>query len=206
MKVCQNHCQPLCLFYVFCKFLMDKFSKIIIASAVAVNVYDGEQLNLTRISRTEMGAYLCIATNGVPPSVSKRIIVDVECKYTMSFMYLFILIHSKNEIFFDAVKKCRLRSEFLARLAWFNFPGAIFVLCRHLLPLLFAIQQILTGTNLRLAARLGWLAFYQHGDCCELNVHARRNMNELLTKLAIVTPVGSNCDTKWDAAAIRTPP
>ncbi|XP_063226967.1 lachesin-like [Bacillus rossius redtenbacheri] len=43
-----------------------------------VNVYDGEHLNLTRISRTEMGAYLCIATNGVPPSVSKRIIVDVE--------------------------------------------------------------------------------------------------------------------------------
>ncbi|KOB76055.1 putative neural cell adhesion molecule l1 [Operophtera brumata] len=27
-----------------------------------------------RISRTEMGAYLCIATNAVPPSVSKRII------------------------------------------------------------------------------------------------------------------------------------
>uniref|UniRef100_A0A6P7F3C1 Lachesin-like n=1 Tax=Diabrotica virgifera virgifera TaxID=50390 RepID=A0A6P7F3C1_DIAVI len=43
-----------------------------------VNVYEGDQLNLTRISRTEMGAYLCIATNGVPPSVSKRIIVDVE--------------------------------------------------------------------------------------------------------------------------------
>ena len=46
-----------------------------------VNVYDGDQLNLTRISRTEMGAYLCIASNGVPPSVSKRIIVDVECEY-----------------------------------------------------------------------------------------------------------------------------
>ncbi|XP_063238751.1 lachesin-like [Bacillus rossius redtenbacheri] len=43
-----------------------------------VNVYDGEQLNMTKISRVEMGAYLCIATNGVPPSVSKRIIVDVE--------------------------------------------------------------------------------------------------------------------------------
>ncbi|XP_049838896.1 lachesin-like isoform X2 [Schistocerca gregaria] len=43
-----------------------------------VNVYDGEKLNLTRISRTEMGAYLCIASNSVPPSVSKRIIVDVE--------------------------------------------------------------------------------------------------------------------------------
>ncbi|XP_046661701.1 lachesin-like isoform X2 [Homalodisca vitripennis] len=45
---------------------------------VTVNVFDGEQLNLTRITRNEMGAYLCIATNGVPPSVSKRIIVDVE--------------------------------------------------------------------------------------------------------------------------------
>nr|XP_031847183.1 lachesin-like [Nomia melanderi] len=43
-----------------------------------VSTYDGEQLNLTKITRNEMGAYLCIATNGVPPTVSKRIIVDVE--------------------------------------------------------------------------------------------------------------------------------
>ncbi|KAJ2946816.1 hypothetical protein O0L34_g16140 [Tuta absoluta] len=43
-----------------------------------VTVYEGETLSLQRISRTEMGAYLCIATNAVPPSVSKRIIVDVE--------------------------------------------------------------------------------------------------------------------------------
>lgn len=27
-----------------------------------------------------MGAYLCIASNGVPPSVSKRIKVSVDCK------------------------------------------------------------------------------------------------------------------------------
>ncbi|XP_015184404.1 PREDICTED: lachesin-like isoform X3 [Polistes dominula] len=43
-----------------------------------VNKYEGEQLNLTRITRNEMGAYLCIASNGVPPTVSKRITVDVE--------------------------------------------------------------------------------------------------------------------------------
>ncbi|CAO1396859.1 unnamed protein product [Diamesa tonsa] len=43
-----------------------------------VMVYDGEVLHLTKLSRNEMGAYLCIATNGVPPSVSKRIILDVE--------------------------------------------------------------------------------------------------------------------------------
>ncbi|XP_073972765.1 lachesin-like isoform X2 [Rhodnius prolixus] len=45
---------------------------------VVVDMQEGEQLNLTRISRNEMGAYLCIASNSVPPSVSKRIILDVE--------------------------------------------------------------------------------------------------------------------------------
>jgi hypothetical protein len=28
-----------------------------------------------------MGAYLCIASNGVPPSVSKRIMVNVHCEF-----------------------------------------------------------------------------------------------------------------------------
>lgn len=49
-------------------------------TTTAVLVYDGDVLPLTKVSRNEMGAYLCIATNGVPPSVSKRIILDVECK------------------------------------------------------------------------------------------------------------------------------
>jgi len=48
-----------------------------------VLVYDGDVLPLSKVSRNEMGAYLCIATNGVPPSVSKRIILDVECKYSI---------------------------------------------------------------------------------------------------------------------------
>jgi hypothetical protein len=30
-----------------------------------------------------MGAYLCIASNGVPPTVSKRIKVSVDCKYQL---------------------------------------------------------------------------------------------------------------------------
>ncbi|KAE9538580.1 hypothetical protein AGLY_005679 [Aphis glycines] len=35
-------------------------------------------LRLTKVSRSEMGAYLCIGSNGVPPSVSKRITVSVH--------------------------------------------------------------------------------------------------------------------------------
>lgn len=46
-----------------------------------VSSFQGEVLKLTKITRSEMGAYLCIASNGIPPSVSKRIMVNVHCKY-----------------------------------------------------------------------------------------------------------------------------
>lgn len=44
--------------------------------------WDGDTLEVSKISRLDMGAYLCIASNGVPPSISKRIKVSVDCKYT----------------------------------------------------------------------------------------------------------------------------
>ncbi|KAL3289528.1 hypothetical protein HHI36_022945 [Cryptolaemus montrouzieri] len=40
--------------------------------------FDGEVLTLTNVQRTDMGAYLCIASNGIPPSVSKRFTVRVH--------------------------------------------------------------------------------------------------------------------------------
>ncbi|XP_042898660.2 lachesin isoform X2 [Parasteatoda tepidariorum] len=40
--------------------------------------FDGNQLNISRVSRLHMGAYLCIASNGVPPSVSRRILLHVN--------------------------------------------------------------------------------------------------------------------------------
>lgn len=46
---------------------------------------EGEILMLTKVTRSEMGAYLCIAANGVPPSVSKRMMLHVHCKYYLFF-------------------------------------------------------------------------------------------------------------------------
>ncbi|CAB3360898.1 Hypothetical predicted protein [Cloeon dipterum] len=43
-----------------------------------VSVVDGELLYITRVSRLHMGAYLCIASNGVPPSISKRVLLRVQ--------------------------------------------------------------------------------------------------------------------------------
>ncbi|GIX94366.1 lachesin, partial [Caerostris darwini] len=38
----------------------------------------GEYLNISHVSREHMAAYLCIASNGVPPAVSKRIVLQVN--------------------------------------------------------------------------------------------------------------------------------
>jgi hypothetical protein len=34
-----------------------------------------------------MGSYLCIASNGVPPSVSKRISLSIHCKYYLNYPF-----------------------------------------------------------------------------------------------------------------------
>ena len=49
---------------------------------------EGEKLVLGNVHRTDMGGYLCIASNGVPPSVSKRFDVHVNCEF-----YLHLFIH-----------------------------------------------------------------------------------------------------------------
>ncbi len=43
--------------------------------------WEGTHLDLNKVSRYDMAAYLCIASNGVPPTVSKRITLSVECKF-----------------------------------------------------------------------------------------------------------------------------
>ncbi|XP_022663805.1 lachesin-like isoform X2 [Varroa destructor] len=42
------------------------------------NAVKGPWLNISKVSRLHMAAYLCIASNNVPPSVSKRIKLDVQ--------------------------------------------------------------------------------------------------------------------------------
>nr|XP_012216576.1 PREDICTED: lachesin-like isoform X1 [Linepithema humile] len=51
---------------------------IILGNSQEVPTVDGSIFNITKVNRLQMGAYLCIATNGVPPSVSKRILLLVH--------------------------------------------------------------------------------------------------------------------------------
>ncbi|GIX84241.1 protein CEPU-1 [Caerostris darwini] len=43
-----------------------------------VPTVEGQFLNITKTSRLHMSAYLCIASNGIPPAVSKRIMLNVN--------------------------------------------------------------------------------------------------------------------------------
>ncbi|TGZ56530.1 Lachesin, partial [Temnothorax longispinosus] len=48
---------------------------IILGNSQEVASIDGPVFNITKVNRLQMGAYLCIASNGVPPTVSKRIML-----------------------------------------------------------------------------------------------------------------------------------
>ncbi len=41
----------------------------------------GEVLSLPPVTREDMGNYMCIAQNGVPPAISKSYKLIVNCKY-----------------------------------------------------------------------------------------------------------------------------
>lgn len=77
----------MCTFCVMCNVLYPP---------VAVMSVEGQNYTIPRVTREHMGAYLCIASNGVPPSISKRISLTVECKYT----FLQVL-HSFSHVFLD---------------------------------------------------------------------------------------------------------
>ena len=48
---------------------------------IKVEKVEGNVLLLHRIKRSQMGKYLCIATNGFPPAVSRTVNLKVNCKF-----------------------------------------------------------------------------------------------------------------------------
>ncbi|XP_069963068.1 uncharacterized protein [Bactrocera oleae] len=51
---------------------------ISLSNNMEVIAYNGSFLTITKVQRLNMGAYLCIASNGIPPTVSKRIMLVVH--------------------------------------------------------------------------------------------------------------------------------
>ena len=55
-------------------------NKLINYNGGQVHSVDGNHLEIARVSRIHIGAYFCIASNNIPPSVSKRIDLKVQCE------------------------------------------------------------------------------------------------------------------------------
>lgn len=54
----------------------------LLQNADGTDIYSIEGANVTlwQVTRESMGAYMCIASNGIPPTVSKRVLITVSCK------------------------------------------------------------------------------------------------------------------------------
>ncbi|BES89733.1 Immunoglobulin domain [Nesidiocoris tenuis] len=84
-----------------------------------VKSFDGENLELMNIQRTDMGVYLCIASNGIPPSVSKRILVQVHFHPSVKV---------PNDLFgapvgTDVSMQCNVETSPKALNSWFKETG-----------------------------------------------------------------------------------
>ncbi|XP_037032212.1 neurotrimin isoform X2 [Bradysia coprophila] len=51
---------------------------ISLSGGVEATSYNGSTFTISRVDRLHMGAYLCIASNGIPPTISKRIMLIVH--------------------------------------------------------------------------------------------------------------------------------
>ncbi|KAG5883619.1 hypothetical protein JTB14_005751 [Gonioctena quinquepunctata] len=60
--------------------------------------YAGPRLNFTHVNRDHMGPYLCIATNGIPPSVSKRIKLVVQFSPSVWIQYQLIGAYDNQQV------------------------------------------------------------------------------------------------------------
>jgi neurotrimin len=98
-----------------------------------VNVVDGEVLSITKVSRLHMAAYLCVASNGVPPSISKRVQLKVQCKLIFVNKF-FSLSHSPTlSHIFIQFHRC-YRFQINLKVHMWDKMSFLSATLRHILP------------------------------------------------------------------------
>ncbi|XP_045524631.1 lachesin-like [Pieris brassicae] len=70
----------------------------------------GAVLHLVKVSRLHMGAYLCIASNGVPPSVSKRVMLVVHFPPIMTIQNQLVGAKESDTVYLDCHSEAFPRS------------------------------------------------------------------------------------------------
>lgn len=91
--------------------------------------YSGNYLNFYKVDRRQMGAYLCIAANDVPPAVSKRVLLNVHCK--IPFLLSFFCFSIQGKKYYDKLF-CSLQKKY-GREGIFMRNDRIFIISEILL-------------------------------------------------------------------------
>ncbi|XP_063824550.1 lachesin-like [Ostrinia nubilalis] len=84
-----------------------------------VSKWSGVWLNMTDVRPELNGAFLCIATNGVPPSVSKRILLHVLCKPSVRATHKMIGGYLGDPV----VLRCTMESNPPPAVFWTHIDG-----------------------------------------------------------------------------------
>uniref|UniRef100_A0A1A9W3X2 Ig-like domain-containing protein n=1 Tax=Glossina brevipalpis TaxID=37001 RepID=A0A1A9W3X2_9MUSC len=66
---------------------------------------EGPNLTLWQVTRSHMGAYLCIASNGIPPTVSKRIMVIVNFPPKIWTRYTTIYVNYRQSVTLECISE-----------------------------------------------------------------------------------------------------
>lgn len=75
-----------------------------------VSSVEGPVLNMSDVSRQHMGAYLCIASNGVPPTVSKRIMLIVQFPPIVKIPSQLIGAHEGQQLVLECISEAYPKS------------------------------------------------------------------------------------------------
>ena len=87
-----------------------------------VSMVEGATLNIMRVNRHQFGAFLCIASNGVPPSVSVRIMLIVNCECNVNFLISSLNVLALKTIWVVICQKgTRRRGALFADIPIFEF-------------------------------------------------------------------------------------
>lgn len=88
------------------------FSQCLSASffVATASSHNTSTFSIPRVNRLDMGAYLCIASNGIPPSVSKRVMLIVHCEY-MKPLPLFKLVFREQNNSTSAFKIIKINGS-----------------------------------------------------------------------------------------------
>ncbi|XP_012063327.1 PREDICTED: lachesin-like [Atta cephalotes] len=89
------------------------------SGCVSLKTFVGETLELTGVLRQEMGTYLCIASNNVPPTVSKRYSVDVHFSPLIKVTNQLVAAPINS----DVVLQCYVEASPHAMNTWYRDAG-----------------------------------------------------------------------------------